>query len=152
LIEECHLTQEQVAQKVGKDRATVANFMRLLKLPRRIQESAQIGELSMGHARALLGIEREQEQLELWSKIIKSHLSVRQVEQAVKKLNQPPTPKSKHKEISLSSAYIEDTEDRLRKRLATKVKIKPKSSGGSIDITYFDDDDLDRLIHTILGE
>lgn len=151
LIKECNLTQEQVAQKVGKDRATVANFLRLLKLPPRIQESAQLGELSMGHARALLSVIKTEDQLDLWKKIIKHNMSVRQVEQAVKKLNEEPAPK-KEAPITAVSAYIEDAEDRLRKRLATKVKVKVKSDGGSIEISYYDDDDLDRLINTILGE
>ncbi len=151
LIKECNLTQEQVAQKVGKDRATVANFLRLLKLPRPIQESAQIGELSMGHARALLAVEKTEAQLDLWKKIVKTSMSVRQVEQAVKKLNEKPAPKF-DAPITQVSAYMEDAEDRLRKRLATKVKVKSKSDGGIIEISYYDHDDLDRLINTILGE
>ncbi|MBN1482724.1 ParB/RepB/Spo0J family partition protein [candidate division KSB1 bacterium] len=149
LVEECHLTQEQVAQKVGKDRATIANFLRLLKLPRPIQESAQSGDLSMGHARALLAIDRVEDQLELWKKILKSKLSVRQVEHAVQKLNKKPKIEPEKKN---PSAYFADIEDRLRKRMATKVKIKSKTSGGSIEIIYFDDDDLDRLTNIILGE
>jgi ParB family chromosome partitioning protein len=151
LIKECNLTQEQVAQKVGKDRATVANFLRLLKLPRQIQESAQIGDLSMGHARALLSVNKATDQIELWKKILKTSMSVRQVEQAVKKLNEEPAPK-KESPVTSVTAYMEDAEDRLRKRLATKVKLKPKSDGGSIEISYYDNDDLDRLINTILGE
>lgn len=149
LIEECHLTQEQIAQKIGKDRATVANFLRLLKLPRPIQESAQSGDLSMGHARALLALDRVEDQLDLWKKILKSKLSVRQVEQAAQKLSQKTSVEPDKK---IPSAYFADIEDRLRKRMATKVKIKPQKNGGSIEIIYFDDDDLDRLTNLILGE
>ncbi|MBN1561062.1 ParB/RepB/Spo0J family partition protein [candidate division KSB1 bacterium] len=151
LIEECHLTQEQVAHKVGKDRATVANFLRLLKLPRQIQESAQKGDLSMGHARALLSVTDTEHQLTLWKKIIAASLSVRQVEQAVKKLGEPRK-KTDTQETTRLSAYVKDAEDRLRKALTTKVKLKPKATGGSIEIDYYDDDDLDRIVNTILGE
>ncbi|RPI01206.1 MAG: ParB/RepB/Spo0J family partition protein [Calditrichaeota bacterium] len=150
LIEECHLTQEQVAQKVGKDRATVTNFLRLLKLPRPIQESAQSGEISMGHARALLAVDQVEMQIDLWKRLVKNSLSVRQVEEAVRKLNNPPPEKPR---IPLpQTAFIEDAENRLRTRLTTKVVIKPRPKGGNIEIEFYDHDDLDRLIHTILGE
>ncbi len=151
LIDECRLTQEQVAQKVGKDRATVANFLRLLKLPRQIQESTQNGELSMGHARALLTLERADDQINLWKKIIKSQLSVRQVEKAVRELSQKKQ-EIKPKETTARSAYFVDAENRLRTRLTTKVQIKAKAKGGFIEIEYYNDDDLDRLVQVILGE
>ncbi len=148
LIEECHLTQEQVAHKVGKDRATVANFLRLLKLPRRIQQSAQSNEISMGHARALLSIENAEDQLEIWNKTVKNKWSVRQVEKAVKKLNnkeqssnipKPPPP------------FIEDAENKLRTHLATKVAIKSKQKGGMIEISYYNDQELERLLSILLS-
>jgi ParB family transcriptional regulator, chromosome partitioning protein len=150
LIEECRLTQEQVAHKVGKDRATVANFLRLLKLPRRIQESTQSGEISMGHARALLSLENAEQQLDLWKKIVKSSLSVRQVEEAARKKNEPAA--EKPKAAPAHSAYFEDAENRLRTKLATKVTIKTRTVGGSIEIDYYNADDLDRLIHDIIGD
>ena len=152
LVEECHLTQEQIAQKVGKDRATVANFLRLLKLPRQIQDSAQSGELSMGHARALLSLTKTENQLDMWKKIRSANLSVRQVEQAVKKLDEKQKKKVLVQETTRLSAYLQDAEDRLRKALTTKVTLKPKANGGSIEIMYYDDDDLDRLINSMLGE
>ncbi len=151
LIEDCRLTQEEVAKKVGKDRATVANFLRLLKLPRPIQESAQAGQVSMGHARSLLALDKAEAQIDLWKKIIRNNLSVRQVEQAVRKLNETPQVKKQPPKTTARSAYIEDAENRLRTRLTTKVQIKSKSKGGSIDIEYYDDDDLDRIIQAILG-
>lgn len=150
LIEECRLTQEQVAHKVGKDRATVTNFLRLLKLPRRIQESTQSGEISMGHARALLAVESAEQQLELWKKIVKSNLSVRQVEEAARKKNELPV--EKPKATIAHSAYFEDAENRLRTKLATKVTIKTRTTGGSIEIEYYSADDLDRLIHDIISD
>lgn len=144
LIEECNLTQEQVAHKVGKDRATVTNFLRLLKLPKRIQKSAQNGEISMGHARALLGTDNAEAQLDIWNKIIKKHLSVRQVEKAVRNIYKQDTDKMKLEKPR--SPYIEDAENRLQVQLATKVKLKPKSKGGIIEIEYYGDDDLERLL------
>lgn len=150
LIDECHLTQEEVAQKVGKDRTTVTNFLRLLKLPRQIQTSVENGELSMGHARALLSVSDRQRQIELWKKIIKNDLSVRKVEQLAKAENLDKPQKKPLPEKA--QYYLEDAEQKLRLRLATKVKIKPKSKGGSIEIEYYSDDDLDRLISIIIGD
>ena len=148
LLDECKLTQEEVAQKVGKDRATVANFLRLLKLPKRIQESTQSGELSMGHARALLALESTEDQVALWQKILKEDLSVRKVEQLAKKMS-APTIKA---EQPTKSFYIQDLENRVQQRLATKVEIRPKVKGGSIEIQYYDNDDLDRLFSLLTGE
>ncbi len=150
LIEECRLTQEQVAQKVGKDRATIANFLRLLRLPRVIQESAQAGEISMGHARALLSLESPEQQIELWKKIVRNGLSVRQVEEAVRRASAPP--KEKPAESTAHRAYFEEAENRLRTRLATKVTIRRKAQGGVIEIEYYTDDDLERLINQIIGD
>ena len=152
LLDECKLTQEQVAKKVGKDRATVANFLRLLKLPHKIQKSAQQGELSVGHARALLSLKRTEDQLDLWKKIIKSQLSVRQVEKTVQNLLQKKQEPAKKTETTARSAYFEDAENRLRMKLATKVQIKAKAKGGVIAIEYYNDDDLDRLVQTVIGE
>ena len=146
LLEECHLTQEQIAQKLGKDRSTITNFLRLLKLPRLIQESVKKGELSMGHARALLTAVSNEQKIALWKKIVKNDLSVRKVEQMVKSHSN----KKINKQIP-RSYYIEDAENRLRSRLTTKVVIKPKAKGGSIEVDYYSDDDLERLI-TIICE
>ncbi|MDZ7315798.1 MAG: ParB/RepB/Spo0J family partition protein [candidate division KSB1 bacterium] len=151
LIEECRLTQEQVAQKVGKDRATVANFLRLLRLPRPIQESTQAGEISMGHARALLALEDAEQQIDLWKKIVRHGWSVRQVEEAVRKLNAPRDDK-KQEPAENHRAYFEDLENRLRTRLATKTTVRRRGRGGVIEIEYYNDEDLDRLVGLILGE
>ncbi len=151
LIEECNLTQERVAQKVGKDRATVANFLRLLKLPRPIRESVQSGELTMGHARAILSLEKSKEQIDLWRKTVKNNLSVRRVEQLVRGYSQkkpPVTPTA----LNAKTYYIEDAENKLRTKLATKVLIKPKKKGGVIEIEYYTEEDLNRLIAVINGE
>lgn len=150
LIDDCHLTQEQVAQKVGKDRATVTNFIRLLKLPKQIQQSAQNGDVSMGHARALLSLEKIEDQLELWKKIVKNNLSVRQVENTVRKLQQ--SQKNSLDKKSVKSIYVEDVENKLRSHFTTKVNIKSKAKGGTIEIDYYTDDDLNRVLSLILGE
>ncbi|MBC7185875.1 MAG: ParB/RepB/Spo0J family partition protein [Calditrichaeota bacterium] len=144
LIDECHLTQEEVAQKVGKDRSTVANFLRLLKLPRRIQESLANGELSMGHARALITLNNSEDQIRIWQQTVKHALSVRRVEQLVREAMQgarqskPPAPRD-------LPPQLREMENRLRHALATQVHIKPRGQRGSIEIEYYSDEDLERL-------
>jgi len=150
LIDECKLTQEVVAQKVGKDRSTVTNFLRLLKLPRQIQGGVQNGELTMGHARALLALSNKERQIALWKKIIKNDLSVRKVEQLVRSQNTKKPDKAKLPDKSM--LFMEDAEHKLRTQLTTKVSIKPKAKGGAIIIDYYSDDDLDRLISVICSD
>ncbi len=143
LIDECHLTQEEVAQKVGKDRSTVANFLRLLKLPRRIQESLANGELSMGHARALITLNNSEDQIRIWQQTVKHALSVRRVEQLVREALQGPHP-PKEPPRALPPE-VRDLENRLRHALATQVHIKPRGHKGTIEIEYYSDEDLERL-------
>lgn len=143
LIDECHLTQEEVAQKVGKDRSTVANFLRLLKLPRRIQESLASGELSMGHARALLALNNSEDQIRIWQQTVKHALPVRKVEQLVREALEGARPvKAPQKELP---PQLREMENRLRHALATQVHIRPRGRRGVIEIEYYSDDDLDRL-------
>jgi ParB family transcriptional regulator, chromosome partitioning protein len=150
LMDECKLTQEEVAVKVSRDRASVANFLRLLKLPRRIQESVQNEELSMGHARALLSLDTNEEQINIWQKIIKGSLSVRQVETLVRSRTKKTKPKA---QVGGSqAAFINDIENKLRSRLATKVMVKSRNKGGVIEIDYYSQDELDRLVALISGE
>jgi len=151
LIDECKLTQESVAQKVGKDRATVANFLRLLKLPKLIRDSVQSGEITMGHARAILALEKSKEQLDLWKKTVKNNLSVRKVEQLVRSYSQNKT-SAKPTALNAKTYYIEDAENKLRTRLATKVSIKLKKKGGVVEIEYYTEEDLNRLIALICDE
>ncbi|NOY76588.1 MAG: ParB/RepB/Spo0J family partition protein [Calditrichaeota bacterium] len=147
LIQELNLTQEQVAQKVGKERSTVANLLRLLKLPEGIQESLRRGEISMGHARALLGVEDPNRLQEIWKQTVRKKLSVREVESRVRKANQgeaakirAPQPKSPH---------IEAMEERFRDVLGTKVKIIPQKNGGKIEIEYYSKEDLERILEIV---
>lgn len=151
LIDECRLTQEQVAVKVGKDRSSVANLLRLLKLPRRIQESVQSDEITFGHARALLSLASSEEQLAMWKKIVQGSLSVRKVEEMVREPERG-RPAAAKPAASPQNYYLEELENRLRQRLATKVALKAKSKGGSIEIDYFSADELERISSLILGE
>jgi ParB family transcriptional regulator, chromosome partitioning protein len=150
LIDECRFTQEEVAQKIGKDRTTVTNFIRLLKLPQKIQDSVRKDEVSMGHARALISVPDEKLQLRLYEKIVKQGLSVRKIEQLVKE-----TSAAKGKKQSKSSGgqhghAFQNFETRLRQKLGTKVVIKQQSDGaGEIVIEYYNPDDLDRLIELL---
>ena len=151
LMDECFLTQEQIADKVGKDRTTIANMIRLLKLPEEIKDSIAKEEISSGHARALINIPNEGMQLELLHKIKKDGLSVRKVEQIVKDYINHPKTSIKNKisfpvNSKLASANLNDFEDKLRKIFGTKVSCKQKPDGsGEINIEFYSYDELERL-------
>jgi ParB family chromosome partitioning protein len=151
LVAKCNLTQDEVAQKVGKNRSTVSNFLRLLKLPRQIQDSIRSREVSSGHARALINLPNEHLQLKVWRQIIARQLSVRQTEALVnnmfKDVPKPAAPKSEPRSIQLTQI-----ENQLRERLATKVSLVEKKGGhGEIHIRYFSGEDLDRILE-LLGQ
>jgi ParB family transcriptional regulator, chromosome partitioning protein len=148
LISECNLTQEQVAQKVSKDRTTITNFLRLLKLPFEIQESVKKNEITMGHARALLGFDDFETQKSIWKKIKKQNLSVRRVEQLVRE-NADDKPVKKVKTFSKKSANLVHVEDKFREIYGTQVRIYPKKEGGKIEIEYYSEDDLDRIYNIL---
>jgi ParB family transcriptional regulator, chromosome partitioning protein len=147
LVDECHLTQEEVADKVGKDRTTVANFIRLLKLPIEIQVGLRKNQISMGHARALINVPLESVQLRLFHKIVESGLSVRKIEQLAKsggKSTEARTRKTGGREVSTD---VQSLEEKLRQSLGTKVTVREKEGGrGEIAIEYYSLDDLDRLL------
>ncbi|KON28756.1 hypothetical protein AC481_00675 [miscellaneous Crenarchaeota group archaeon SMTZ-80] len=146
LIEEVSLTQEEVAEKIGKDRATVANIIRLLKLPDRIQESLKKNEIREGHARALLGLLEPERQIDLWKRIIKYGYSVRKVEEEVKKLRNSSAHIILEKKSRKKSPFISRTESLLREKFGTQVKVRTKKGGGSIEIFFYSREDLDRLL------
>jgi ParB family transcriptional regulator, chromosome partitioning protein len=154
LMDECHLTQEEIAEKVGKDRSTVANSIRLLKLPHEIQFALTKENISMGHARALINLPNEKLQLLALEKIVEGNLSVRKVEQLVKKLLSAPA-SDKPKQFtaaknSIASANQKDLEDRLRKIFGTKVLCRQKSGGaGEIVIEFYSSVELERLFELI---
>lgn len=148
LIEECRLTQEDVADKVGKDRSTVTNFIRLLKLPEEIQRGLKKDLISMGHARALINLPNEVIQLRIYQKIIDAGLSVRKVEQLVKAAGKSSTGSPRHAAVRQEpTSSIQSVEEKLRQALGTKVSVKAKEEGrGEIVIEYYSLDDLDRLL------
>ncbi|MBR5216096.1 MAG: ParB/RepB/Spo0J family partition protein [Bacteroidales bacterium] len=148
LIEECNITQEQLSEKVGKDRSTVTNFLRLLKLPPEVQVALRDGFISMSQARAIINIEDKAKQLVILKEIIDKDLSVRQVEELVRSLNTKNIKTKKQKDV-LPEAFI-FTVDSLSKSLNTKVKINRNSKGkGSLTIDFKNDEDFERLIALI---
>jgi ParB family chromosome partitioning protein len=147
LIEDCSLTQEDVAKKIGKDRATIANVIRLLKLPPVIQKSLQQCEIREGHARALLGISHAQTQKLIWQKAIKDNLSVRKVELLVKKYQKAnENPNRDIKVKPRKSGTIVKMESKLREKLGTQVKIRSRKESGAIEISFYSMEDLQRLM------
>ena len=147
LVGKFNLTQEALSKRIGKDRSTIANFLRLLKLPAIIQQDLIDGQLTTGHARVLVTIESPLVQKEIRGLIIKKSLSVRQTEALVKKTLAPKKPKSPKNE---SDYYIESLSKDLQKSLGTKVAIKRKGEKGRIIIEFYSDEDLDRLIDRLL--
>lgn len=153
LIDECQLTQDQVAEKVGKERSTITNFLRLLKLPENIRQGVRENKISMGHARALLGIADEKVQLKLFKKIIDDGWSVRKIEDVVKgseskKRTKPGTKLS----MLRGDTAFQNIETRLRHKFGTKVSVRKQSGGGGeISIEYYSADDLDRIIELLEG-
>jgi ParB family transcriptional regulator, chromosome partitioning protein len=147
LLEECSLTQEEVAKRVGKNRTTVTNMLRLLNLPAFIQSALKRNTISVGHARALITIENERVQEQLLDRIIENDWSVRQVETAVKAYDTRKKGKSK----PLSRKDQKDVEllqlaTSLQNKFSTRVNIRKKGQGGEIKIEYYSDEELDRLL------
>jgi len=144
LSNEFALTQEMVAEKVGKSRAAVANILRLLKLSRNIKEDLISEKISMGHARALLGLEESKQMETLRNEIIKQDLTVRQTESRVNKLKKGVLDKPITQKIN-KDIFTKDLEKDLARRLGTKVNILPKKNGGKLIVAYYSDDDLERI-------
>ncbi len=148
LIEECNITQEELSEKVGKDRSTVTNFLRLLKLPPEVQVALRDGFISMSQARAIINIEDKTKQLIILKEIIDKDLSVRQVEELVRSLNTKNVKTKKQKAV-LPEAFIY-TVDSLSKILDTKIKVDRNSKGkGTLTISFKNDEDFERLISLI---
>lgn len=145
LIEEAGYTQTEVAERVGKNRSTVTNMLRLLNLPAFIQAGLRDQKISMGHARALISVEDEDAQEKIYNNIIDKGYSVRKTEKVIRALNEKDE-KSKPKQESKQSAFLKEISNRLRSTLSTKVNIKSKKNGGEIRIEYYSDEELDRLL------
>ncbi len=152
LTTKCNLSQEEIAQKVGKNRSTVSNFLRLLKLPLQIQDSIRNHEISSGHARALINLPSEQQQVKVWKQILANQLSVRQTEALVNRMFREQSAKPQTA-ASERSTHLSELESLLRNNLATKVRIVEKKEGkGEIHIQYFSHDDLERLLEIMHHE
>ncbi len=147
LMEECKLTQEKLSEKVGKGRATISNFLRLLKLPPEVQIAVRDGRINMGQARTLITIEDEELQLKILHNIIENELSVRQTEQLVKELNNPEGKEKKREPKAKLPEKYKHIPKQLSDKLGTKVNFKRNYKGeGSIIIRFNNDNELERLI------
>lgn len=147
LMDECDLTQEQVADRMNKERSTVANYLRLLKLPPDIQRAVRDGVLSMGHARAIIGLEQVDLQLYAYRETNEKGLSVRQTEALVKALASERGPKEGTKEKPRLAPAYKRIEDNMASHLSTKVKLDRKQNGkGSLLIEFYSDEDLERIM------
>lgn len=146
LIDELGMTQETVAERVGRDRASVANICRILSLPHEVQGLVASGQLTLGHAKVILGIQKSEDQLTLAKRILRDQLSVRQAERLVKKRSG----KAKSRP-TVGNALSADMADRLRKHLGTKVMVRSKRQGGELVLTYYSQEDLTRIVEVILS-
>ena len=135
------LSHDDIAKTIGKRRTTISNSLRLLKLPPEIRRSIRSGKISAGHGRAILQKKTVSAMQVFWKKIISESLSVRAAEALVK-----PSRKGKKRKLKIKVGQIRIIEDQLVEIFGTKVKLKPSQVGGAIEITYFSDDDLERII------
>ena len=150
LMTEFNLTQDKVALRVGKSRSAIANFLRLRQLPEPIKASIVDGQLSMGHARALLGADNKAQQSAVWRAIVSKGLSVREAESLIKRLKSKKE-KLKKSTVSSEEIYLSNIADNLSRYFGTKVQIKRRGQRGKVEIEFYNNDDLNRLID-LLGK
>lgn len=148
LMERLKLTQEELAQRLGKSRPHIANHLRLLSLPTNIQDMITDGKISMGHGRALLGLKQKEKMNAVVQKIIKESLNVRQLEKLVQQLNHN-VPRETKKPKQSKDIFIREREDILREKFGTTVTIKQTSNKGKIEIEFMSKDDLERILEII---
>ena len=141
LADDFHLTQEQIAEAVGKDRSSIANYVRLLRLPHEIRENVAAGTLTMGHARALLALPDEAAQLRAGRDVASRGLSVRETEILVKKSSEP----APERQEAVKDVHTRAAEDKLRFALGTRVRIVRKAKGGRIEVDFASEEELQRL-------
>lgn len=154
LIDVCKLTQDEVSKKIGKDRTTITNIIRLLKLPAEIQESLRKEEITIGHGRALVALPNHGLQIKTWRQVVNGYFSVRKTEEIVKhlldsvqgKAGKSSSSKFEIEQVSETDPHVADIENRLRLKLGTKVKLKHRNKGGTVEIEYYSNDDLERLL------
>ncbi|HOP74502.1 MAG TPA: ParB/RepB/Spo0J family partition protein [Bacillota bacterium] len=157
LMNEFNFTQDDIAKKVGKSRPAIANILRLLNLPQEIQHDLSNGTLTMGHARALLGLKTQDDQKEVWHQIQAEGLSVRETEELIRKLNEEPVVSRETKKVKTVAVLTKDPnvmemEDELQQVLGTKVTIKPHGMGGRIEIEYYSPDEFERICEKFLRD
>jgi ParB family chromosome partitioning protein len=145
LMDECLLTQQDLAQKIGKDRSSISNTLRLLGLPKEIQGFIAGGALSEGHARAILSLSTEKERINLSRRVIKEGLSVRRTEELVYGKKRTPASRSK---VKVTPAFFE-IEEKLKQLFGTSVKVKGKRKGGKIEVEFYSEDDLTRILELL---
>jgi len=146
LVTDFKLSQEELSDRVGKDRATISNYLRLLKLPEEIKSLIYSGSLSIGHAKAILAIDGKAHQMEAARKVIKKGLSVRETEALTKKISMPLKVKA------TKDPQISSLEEKLIRNLGTKVRIFHKGKRGKIEIEYYSFEELDRLLEILMGD
>lgn len=153
LIEEFNLSQEDLSKRIGKDRTTITNTLRLLKLPLEVRNQLLQNRITSGHARAILSLESKEKQKELCALIIKKGLSVREAESIAKRWAEKPkksiTPVKPRGDLESQLSSLQDS---MRKHLGTKVHITQKGKRGKIEIEYYSHEDLERIVEAILGE
>ena len=149
LVQEHGLTQEELATRVGKDRSTITNSLRLLRLPDIIKQAVISNALSMGHARALLGLADESDLKRAADKVMAEGLSVRAAEQLVQRLKSKRG--GKEKGARETSAQLKHLTEKLQRKLGTRVELRDRGASGSIEVHYTSHADLDRILSTILG-
>ena len=146
LHEEFGLTQEEISKRVGKERSTVANFLRLVKLPDTVKKLLASGQLSMGHARAILAVDSAKKQEQLADRVVKRNLNVRQTEMLAAEKSPKADVPEKEKDV-----FTRDAEDRLTRSLRSKVEIDRKRRGGVIHVRFGSEDELIRLVDEMMG-
>ena len=153
LIDRYGLTQDQVAKQVGKNRSTVTNMLRLLELPEEVLELLKNGDITAGHARALLGLKDESRMAPLAQKIAENGLSVRDVEKTIRLMNYEPRETESEEETALTQrkAYMHELEHRAVGVLGRRVRILKTAKKKVVELAYDDDDDLEALLKTICG-
>jgi ParB family transcriptional regulator, chromosome partitioning protein len=148
LMEKLQITQEELAKRLGKSRPHLANHIRLLSLPPKIQQLISDGKISMGHGRALLGLRKKDQLPALVDKTLKEGLNVRQLEQLIQQLNEI-VPRETKKEKDTKDVFIRERETSLRERFGTTVNIKQTKNKGKIEIEFFSKDDLERILELL---
>lgn len=152
LIDRFGLTQEQVATQAGKNRSTITNMLRLLELPKEVLALLKDGKLSMGHARALLGLEDAGEMVRLAEKTVEKEYSVREVERLVRLANQRKEEPEETPEPDQKTVYMKDLETRLMQQMGRRVRIHQTARKKTVELTYEDEDDLEELLRRIGGD